>query len=371
MHIAVHPIVRSMWPALAATFAVTIALSAQQAAPTLLPFQGRLTDPNGNAVSDGARLIQFQIYDQPTSGSAVWAGEVHRTTVNGGLVNVLLGSKNPFPKGQPAAPDKPFFDQMLYLQITVDSAGAQDGGPDGQITAADPPLLPRQVILPTTFAKESQNSAKLAGYDWSTILADGSANPQTGKIAGAKIADSTITSRQIAKNSIEKEDLGSSVAEELDDILQQVKANHASITNLAAGIAELKADIASLSNCCVQLQMTLQAVHEDLKNPWVLFATTYAGFYNLSADEIELPRWEYGVTFNGTFLVVSARRVGEQTWLISEPAVSAETGINTGHYVWYIDQGTHSVWFVQTYTGNELTRIRLLSGDISCFRRRR
>src|SRR5439155_2044116 len=128
-------------------------------------FQGRLTDANGNAVADGAKLIQFQIYDQPSSGSALWAGEVHRTTVNGGLVNVLLGSKNPFPKGQSASPDKPFFDQVLYLQITVDSDG------DNQITAADPPLLPRQVILPTLFAKESQNSAKLAGYDWGAILA--------------------------------------------------------------------------------------------------------------------------------------------------------------------------------------------------------
>src|SRR2546425_6730312 len=60
-------------------------------APKLLPFQGRLTDQNGVAVSNGVRLVQFKIFDVPTGGSPVWAGELHRTTVNGELVNVMLG----------------------------------------------------------------------------------------------------------------------------------------------------------------------------------------------------------------------------------------------------------------------------------------
>jgi len=68
---------------------------AQTTVPLLLPFQGRLTDQNGVAVADGARVMQFKIFNAPVGGTPVWAGEVHKTTVNGGLVNVLLGSKTP------------------------------------------------------------------------------------------------------------------------------------------------------------------------------------------------------------------------------------------------------------------------------------
>ena len=62
-------------------FAITIQA---QTAPKLLPFQGRLTDQSGVAVSNGARLAQFKISDVPTGGSRVGAGESHRTTITEG-----------------------------------------------------------------------------------------------------------------------------------------------------------------------------------------------------------------------------------------------------------------------------------------------
>src|SRR5436189_1640213 len=144
-----------------------------QTAPKLLPFQGRLTDQNGLAVSNGVKLVQFKIYDVPTGGSPVWAGELHRTTVNGGLVNVMLGSKTPL-----AGVD---FGKQLYLEITVDASGST-GQPDNAITAADPPMLPRQVILPVIFAEQSADSRLLDGYDWGPLF--GTNNPAAGKIPG-------------------------------------------------------------------------------------------------------------------------------------------------------------------------------------------
>ena len=165
-------------------------LHAQQA-PRLLPFQGRLTDQNGVAVSNGVKLVQFKIYDVPTGGSPIWAGELHRTTVNGGLVNVMLGSKTPL-----SGVD---FDKQLYLELTVDVSGPT-GTPDNSITAADPPMLPRQVILPVIFAKESADSRLLDGYDWSPLF--GTNNPAAGKIPGTKIAGRTITASNIAAGTI-------------------------------------------------------------------------------------------------------------------------------------------------------------------------
>jgi len=173
-------------------------VSAQSAAPKLLPFQGRLTDQNGVAVSNGVRLAQFKIFSVPTGGSPVWAGELHRTTVNGGLINIILGSKTPFTGVD--------FDQQLYLEITVDING------DSSITLADPPMLPRQAILPVVFAKESadsRDSRLLAGYDWTPVF--GTNNPTIplpaskladGSLPGSKIQTFSITSNQIAPGSI-------------------------------------------------------------------------------------------------------------------------------------------------------------------------
>ncbi len=127
-----------------------------QEAPRLIPFQGRLTDQARVAVSDGVRLVQIKIYDAPVGGQAVWNGEVQKLTVNGGLVSTVLGSK--------ASLGSVDFNKSLYLELTIDDNN------DNQITAADPPMLPRKAILPVVFSKESANSRSLANYDWSALL---------------------------------------------------------------------------------------------------------------------------------------------------------------------------------------------------------
>lgn len=118
----------------------------------LLPFQGRLTDASGAVIADGPRLIRFQIFGGPSGGSPLWAGEEYRATVNGGLVNVMLGSQNPFPQNRTDDQNRSFFDTTLYLQITV------DGNNDGKIDPVDSPLLPRQAILPVLFALDADRA---------------------------------------------------------------------------------------------------------------------------------------------------------------------------------------------------------------------
>ena len=181
----------------------------QAAPPRLLPFQGRLTDASGAPVSDGAKVVQFKIYDAPTGGTAVWNGEVQKVTVNGGLVSTLLGSK--------ADLSTVDFNQALYLEITVDANA------DSQITAADPPLLPRQSILPAVFAVEAQSARTLkAGdgqnYDWSALF--GTQSPASGAIplnrvsipnggipAAAITANDSITANQLAPNAVDTSEL--------------------------------------------------------------------------------------------------------------------------------------------------------------------
>jgi hypothetical protein len=147
-----------------------------RAATRVLPFQGRLSDAAGNAIPDGSRVVQFKIYDAPVGGKAVWNGEVHNLTVNAGLVSTLLGTK--------AALSGVDFNQDLYLEITIDANA------DGQISLADPPLLPRQSILPAVFASESANARLLGGYDWSPLF--GTNNPADGTLLASKIADGSL-----------------------------------------------------------------------------------------------------------------------------------------------------------------------------------
>lgn len=164
-----------------------LALVFGQEVPKLLPFQGRLTDVNGNAIAGGSKVVQFKIYNAPVGGQAVWNGEVQKLSINEGLVSTTLGTK--------ASLADVDFNQNLYLELTID---AND---DNQISAADPPLLPRQSIVPVVFANESGNSRKLVGHDWSSILVSGN-DPANGFIRGDKLNANSITAAQIASKTI-------------------------------------------------------------------------------------------------------------------------------------------------------------------------
>lgn len=176
--------------------------SAAEAETKLLPFQGRLTDAAGNAVADGAKVVEFKMYDAPTGGNVKWAGEVHKLSVNGGLVNTMLGSK--------AGLGSVDFSSATFLQITVDANG------DGSITAADPPLLPRQSVVPTIYAAvagqmqyiipaSGGNAATVAAAGWDSVFDNG--RPDSGKIPGSKIVSNSVTSAQITDGTVAPQDL--------------------------------------------------------------------------------------------------------------------------------------------------------------------
>jgi hypothetical protein len=150
----------------------------------LLPFQGMLTDSHGQILEDGVRLVHFKIYDAPISGEVLWNGEIHKLTINRGLVNTILGSKSSL--------ETVDFNRNLYLEMTV------DGNQDGLITPLDPPLLPRQVMIPSVFAVEAANARTLEGHNWDSILT--SSNPQSGKLRIGIIADNSIPVSKIASD---------------------------------------------------------------------------------------------------------------------------------------------------------------------------
>jgi len=156
--------------------------------PFLLPFQGRISGTPGSPLQDGPRLIRFRISDSPDQDSFVWTGELHKVSINEGLINVFLGTKNPLQGIN--------FGRQLFLEITVDLNGNQ------RIEANESPLSPRQAILPVLFAYQAGDSRKLAGHDWSALFTDGSGNPATAKISGSKLLQGSVPAEALGPDSI-------------------------------------------------------------------------------------------------------------------------------------------------------------------------
>lgn len=305
----------------------------------ILPFQGRLSDASGQPIPDGARLIQFQIFSEPSGGGLLWAGEVHRATVNSGLVNVMLGSRNALPRDRSDQPGKSFFDQQLYLQITVDA------NKDNQIDAADAPLLPRQTILPLPFAAESgvsRNSQKLAGYDWSALFG---VNSPAGTINGSRIENitsnsispGTINAGLIARGSITSNQIAPltiSANEIADGAITQAKRAPANIqiSDVGSFACEACSSDAEVPNLTVTLTTRGGPVFVGLVSAPSGDDTSYIMFKGGTE------RTGRVMIFDGAKAVASA-----YFWtIINQASATGAFPVSTVNHVYFPDAGTHT-----------------------------
>ena len=153
---------------------------------SLIPFQGRITDQNGVQYTEGRYTVVFNLYDAPVGGMSLWSERHESISPVNGMITVILGSISDL-SGQD-------FSKTRYLGITIDA--------DGNANTPDPEMVPRQMIIPCFFTKESE---KLNGADWSSILSSGAIDPRTGYISGARIADKSITADKLADNCVTTE----------------------------------------------------------------------------------------------------------------------------------------------------------------------
>jgi len=61
------------------------------AIPTVISYQGKVTDSGGDPVADGNYTMRFRIYDASTGGSLEWDSGNRTIAVSDGVFNVLLG----------------------------------------------------------------------------------------------------------------------------------------------------------------------------------------------------------------------------------------------------------------------------------------
>lgn len=171
----------------AAAISASSMLSVADPSPTLIPFQGRLTDQAGTPYVNGQFTITFNLYDQAVGGTAVWTERHEKVSVINGTINAFLGAITSL--------DTVDFSMTKHLGIAVD--------PDDNPATPQPEMVPRTMILP---AFHSKNTEKLAGSDWSSLLVSGN-DPEVGQVKASKIETDGITENQIATGAVTSDEI--------------------------------------------------------------------------------------------------------------------------------------------------------------------
>jgi len=142
--------------------------------PQLVNYQGKVYQPSGAAVPDGAYKVAFSIYDVPTAGTAIWTETYDTLMVKGSSFHVLLGS------GAYSLPlnSSIFSGQERYLGVKLGN---------------DPELSPRQKIASVPYAMVAEKVPP--GSITSNELADGA-------VIAPKIGPSAITTDKMANGSV-------------------------------------------------------------------------------------------------------------------------------------------------------------------------
>jgi hypothetical protein len=199
--------------------------------PSEIAFQGILTDTDGKPV-DAAETVGFELYDKDTDGTKLWE-EQQDVTIEGGLLNVLLGVKNPV---NPLL----FKGDKLYLEVKIKGES----------------LLPRLEINSTAYSFTAQTALNVPtkedvetwikdeGYVKSGTCADGqilkwetdkwicSADTAGSLTAGYGIAISETGEISIKDETVQASakmvcyDLKEELTTALDDVYAPLSHNH-------------------------------------------------------------------------------------------------------------------------------------------------
>lgn len=122
---------------------------AQITVPSMINYQGLLRDDAGAAVTSGAYIIEFRIWDHGTGGDVLWGREYPVHVMDDGMFNVVLGDGGgDLTPAVTNALESAFDGEERYLGLTVIDT------PSGAVT--DPQeISPRQRLLSAPYALRS------------------------------------------------------------------------------------------------------------------------------------------------------------------------------------------------------------------------
>jgi len=138
-----------------------------QSVPSLINYQGKLTDAAGNPLPNGTYGVAFRIWNKKNGAEAgnqlIWGQEYSVATVNG-TFNVILGSSAGLPVigAQTSDLGAAFTESERYFGLTITR------NPDASPVGNPQEITPRQRILSAPYAVMSVYSAHSLTSDYAT-----------------------------------------------------------------------------------------------------------------------------------------------------------------------------------------------------------
>lgn len=130
--------------------------AATQSVPSLINYQGRLTDQTGAPLPVGNYGLEFRLWDSPAGTNLIWGQRQNVSVQAGGVFNVILGAAggNPVTNPVPAVNDLAFAfgasNRFLGVTIVLSNGVPQVAGE----------IAPRQQLLAAPFSMLAQNLAQ-------------------------------------------------------------------------------------------------------------------------------------------------------------------------------------------------------------------
>ena len=185
-------------------------IACAQSVPSLINYQGRLTDTNGAPLAGGNYGIQFKLWDSPTNLTGlIWAQQQDVSVQASGVFNVILGAPgggavtNPVPAVNDLA--FAFTASNRFLGLKVVSRNGVSISEAGEIS-------PRQLLLSVPFAikalsaESATNAAFATNAGLAAFVAPGSittASLTAGLIQTTNLSDGSVTLQKLAARPIE------------------------------------------------------------------------------------------------------------------------------------------------------------------------
>jgi hypothetical protein len=164
------------------TFSVNAVLAANP--PTIISYQGRLADSDGNLLGGAGTAYYFKIsfYTDPTAGVKVWPSTnptAFTATVRHGLFNINIGDTD---NGYPNALNYDFSaNSKIYLQVEVSSDG---------VTYET--MSPRQLIGSSAFAQLSGSVQGTGASTMGSLVISGNSTTTNATTTGASYLGTSV-----------------------------------------------------------------------------------------------------------------------------------------------------------------------------------
>lgn len=235
-----------------ALFALTFAGGAASAqAPELIPYQGYLTDGNGDPVDGNVRMT-FRMYTNSDDPSPAWEEDWANVPVQAGVFVVYLGQFNPIVEGVADG-------DTMYLGIEVNGDG--EAAPRQRVGSVPYALNARDSYYfrgygPDYFVSQDELNVALQNVEPGEVDLDGYVTEDELAAALAGLGDTYVTVEQLEnyltaediENFLTVEDFEANLANYVTrDELNVLLENYVTADELAAAIADFitEADLAT------------------------------------------------------------------------------------------------------------------------------